>query len=352
MFGRLKLAPGAQGGGIKIKKTSSSTNGKSSSRSSSLTQWKPSALGGHRPGSSNSIDTAIRQQVAREKQMQLPDWIQSGVRVGYMSRSSGKLCEVVVESVSHAKNEVKITFAEDREVWKCIPFSMILSRSSPLRRLAEKGAARNVNEMLHSAQASSIDKGLLLQRVVGQDNAVPKEAPAVSEPLIGTMTKKVIPDSAITASSYFMNSASHGLAQMGCTRIDSTSIAWRPASDSANQCIRWNLGSVRQITKVQTKGSPVGDHWVTSYKLSYTTDGTNWMQLSTAFAGNEDKDTLAENAIEPPIVASIVRLHPMTWHGHIGIRAELLGFTPEAKEQSEHGDSIGELGNRSRSPRR
>jgi len=67
---------------------------------------------------------------------QLPAWIAKGQRARYKSRSSGKYCVVDIDSVSMDKREVKIIFAEDRKVWKGIPFSMILSDGSPLRPLA------------------------------------------------------------------------------------------------------------------------------------------------------------------------------------------------------------------------
>merc|ERR1712146_800336 len=47
----------------------------------------------------------------------------------YLSRSTGKVKEVVVEMVNHAKCEVEITFAENSSVWKVIPFSTIASET-------------------------------------------------------------------------------------------------------------------------------------------------------------------------------------------------------------------------------
>lgn len=65
----------------------------------------------------------------------LPEWISVGQRVGYMSKSSGKLCQVEVAAVSMDEKTVKIIFVDNREVWKGIPFSMIFSSANPLRRL-------------------------------------------------------------------------------------------------------------------------------------------------------------------------------------------------------------------------
>merc|ERR1711920_658291 len=59
-----------------------------------------------------------------KRQQQLPSWVAVGQRVGYLSRSSGRYCEVDIDSMD--QSEVKIVFAENRKAWKGIPFSMIL----------------------------------------------------------------------------------------------------------------------------------------------------------------------------------------------------------------------------------
>lgn len=354
MFGKRGLAPGAQGGGPlqRKKKEEAAERGTgaahgpsrpSSGRASSLGSsevagaWHLPGVNGRR----NDIEAAINktrkvhaaQSNSSGSKFQLPDWIQPGLHVGYMSQSSGKLCEVIVEKVSRIKQEVKIVFAEDKEVWKCIPFSMIASRSNPLRQLAQPSAPRTVNDMLNHAQASKIDKSVLFRRVgdVGSEATAVTEQlelarPLVPEPLVGTVGQKAIPDSSITASSYFMNSPRFGLGQMWCSRIDSMNSAWRPASDSVNQCILWDLGGTKQVTKIQTKGSFVEEHWVTSFHLSYSLDGRQWTRIETEFQGNADKDTLMENLIDPPIVARKIKLHPTAWHQHVGLRAEFFGF--------------------------
>jgi len=74
--------------------------------------------------------------VAREQphiiQAQLPTWIKVDAHLTYMSRSSGKMMEVVVEMINSAKREVEITFVEDSKIWKVLPFNLLASNQSPL----------------------------------------------------------------------------------------------------------------------------------------------------------------------------------------------------------------------------
>jgi len=278
-----------------------------------------------------------------------PPWLRPGARVGYTSRSTGRVMEVVVEKVSKLRREVTITFMGDRNTWKIIPFSMILGGSSPLvplERERERGsvpgaadratgssggasagaAAVDKDTLLRRAQQSNLDKDELLRRVVK-----PRAGPALAAPLVGGMMSKVIPDQAITASSYFMNSSRHGLGQMWRARIDNTDSAWRAAADDAGQCIRWDLGGIRRITKVQTKGSIMDPHWVTQFELSHSLDGKTWARIPRSFRGNVDQDTLAEHELAPPVEARVVRLHPTAWHEHVALRAELLGVEAEGE---------------------
>merc|ERR1719498_271807 len=62
----------------------------------------------------------------------LPPWLKIDAHCCYLSKSTGKVMEVIVEMVNHQKCEVEITFVEDTKVWKVIPFSVIGGNDSPL----------------------------------------------------------------------------------------------------------------------------------------------------------------------------------------------------------------------------
>lgn len=79
------------------------------------------------------LPTPSAASVAREQsQVELPKWIKVDAHLTYMSRSSGKMMEVVVEMINGTKCEVEITFVEDSKIWKVLPFNLLASANSPL----------------------------------------------------------------------------------------------------------------------------------------------------------------------------------------------------------------------------
>lgn len=43
------------------------------------------------------------------------------------------------------------------------------------------------------------------------------------------------------------------------------------------------------------------------------------------FKANQDHQSTVTNALEPPLFARYVRIHPRQWHNHIALRIEFLG---------------------------
>lgn len=43
------------------------------------------------------------------------------------------------------------------------------------------------------------------------------------------------------------------------------------------------------------------------------------------FQGNRDRNSIVTHAINPPILARYVRIHPRGWRSHISMRVELYG---------------------------
>merc|ERR1712124_124596 len=79
---------------------------------------KPGAPWSNRP--TNNADP----RAASIQQGNVPQWIKPDAHLCYLSKSTGKVMEVIVEMVNTAKGEVEITFASDSSVWKVIPFSL------------------------------------------------------------------------------------------------------------------------------------------------------------------------------------------------------------------------------------
>ena len=140
---------------------------------------------------------------------------------------------------------------------------------------------------------------------------------------------RVISDDAIEASGY-LNGADHGDGAMWRSRLDNDQAAWCPGDAEASPHLEWDLGGLRRVSRVQTRGwgdTTEGDHWVTEYDVKYSVDGT-WVDLAVAMSGvvgNANADGTVSRDISPPIVARKVRLYPTAWSGKACMRAEWLG---------------------------
>jgi len=98
-------------------------------------------------------------------QVELPSWIKVDAHLCYLSRSSGRVMEVVVEMISHSKCEVEITFMEDSKIWKVLPFSVIASDANPLLGPWSSGSSNDSKSAFDLAQQSDPDKGEIMRRL-------------------------------------------------------------------------------------------------------------------------------------------------------------------------------------------
>ncbi|CAE8709431.1 unnamed protein product [Polarella glacialis] len=165
----------------------------------------------------------------------------------------------------------------------------------------------------------------------GSLQAATSEDAACNRPLVGTSERPVIADISIRASS--RRGEDHAPWR---TRMDWTGWNWSPADDSINEWISFDFGDVMQITKIQTKGQHLADHWVTRFQVMYYSAPNEAVIHGTLFVGNSDRDTLKENVFDPPIRASMLKLRPVRWHGHVGWRVEVLGC--EAPSPASEGE--------------
>jgi len=163
-------------------------------------------------------------------------------------------------------------------------------------------------------------------------NVLPSLGPAraplcgISLPLIGTREHGHLPDAKITASSYLNNAGTSGRLQMWRSRLTNTDSTWTAESTDEDPWIQWEFAGPKQIQRIETKGrSDTGDQWVTEYKLAFSGDGDKWTMVDDTFEANSDKDSMMENTLDPPIVATMLRLYPTNYHESISLRAELFG---------------------------
>lgn len=103
-----------------------------------------------------------------DKKVELPAWIHVDAHLCYLSRSSGKVMEVIVEMVNHVKCEVEIKFVEDQSVWKVIPFVACVGDGSPILgpwKGESTAPAPSTADLLNVAKAEIPDKGEMIRRL-------------------------------------------------------------------------------------------------------------------------------------------------------------------------------------------
>ena len=107
-------------------------------------------------------------------------------------------------------------------------------------------------------------------------------------------------------------------------------------TNSQDQWIQADLGTTHRIESVTTQGRPssVFVQWVTSYYISYSLDGANWVDIPTLYSGNVDQYTKKTNNLPPNMVARYVRLRPQAYREHISLRFDVTGCPVQSKASS------------------
>ena len=83
-------------------------------------------------------------------------------------------------------------------------------------------------------------------------------------------------DSALSASTSY--DANHAPQQSRLNTVPSKGRvgAWCAGKNDPNQWLQVYFGRETTVSKVATQGRYDGDHWVTSYSLSHSVDGSHW----------------------------------------------------------------------------
>lgn len=109
--------------------------------------------------------------------------------------------------------------------------------------------------------------------------------------------------------------------------------AWHPKLDNPHQYVQIDFLEPRNLTGIATKGGE--GTWTTIYKIFYSNDGRHWNpvigdnDMEKEFLANFDSETVKTNYFNRPLHARYLKLQPVKWHEHIGLRIEVLGcFLP------------------------
>lgn len=157
---------------------------------------------------------------------------------------------------------------------------------------------------------------------------------SIGEPL-GMETGK-ISDAKLLASSFYVTNDQACHPRNGRLRGSSGAGAWCSQSNDPNSWFQIELDPSIEVGGIATQGRNVNSdlykgasQWVTSYTLSYSNDQTTWTPVKSEdgtpqmFIGNVDSSTVVKNALQPPVSAKYLRIHPQGWLGHISMRVEL-----------------------------
>ncbi|XP_070556498.1 uncharacterized protein [Ptychodera flava] len=144
-------------------------------------------------------------------------------------------------------------------------------------------------------------------------------------------------DSQITASSTKLNLD----AFVHYARLRNVYGAWMPAVSNDQQWIQFDFDSIVRIRKIATQGHPIRHSWVKKYKLLSKVPGYPWQVYiedghERLFSGNTDQDSIVYNYITDPMIASHVRINPLSWNDSIALRAEFYGCTQTAGDYFIH----------------
>jgi hypothetical protein len=135
----------------------------------------------------------------------------------------------------------------------------------------------------------------------------------------------------ITASSYRHNRPDHGKGEMKRSYLNYPQTSWVAGHNNHDQWIQWDFGTSKFVTGIQTQGRSNYDNWVKTYKLKYTADGDLWKDVPgpREYMGNGDRTTVVEHRISP-LLATKLRLYPLSWHRDIALRGNVIGCSGDA----------------------
>ena len=82
-----------------------------------------------------------------------------------------------------------------------------------------------------------------------------------------------IPDSAISASSIYDSNHGAQYGRLRMTKKDGHIGGWSAKRSDKDQWLQIDIGSTTEVTQVKTQGRQDASQWVTSFELSYSSDG-------------------------------------------------------------------------------
>lgn len=122
--------------------------------------------------------------------------------------------------------------------------------------------------------------------------------------------------------------------------------AWTAQQSDFEQQLMIDLGTVRNVTRIEIQGRPHSSEYVTEFSISYGFNGQDYIDYkepggnTKLFKGNKDGDSTRHNSFEVPIIAQWIRINPTRWQNRISLRVELYGCHYESENVYLNGSGL------------
>lgn len=114
---------------------------------------------------------------------------------------------------------------------------------------------------------------------------------------------------------------------------------WSPVQNDLNQYLQIEFPNLTPIYGVIVRGSSILSQYVTSFKVLYSLyDGVFFHVIEDEngnpqiFSGSVDPNTPVKNIFRTPAEAKFIRIYPLSYHGSIALRAEILGCQRDPRQ--------------------
>ena len=111
----------------------------------------------------------------------------------------------------------------------------------------------------------------------------------------------------------------------GAGRLDSGR-AWSALHNKNTEWYQLELNSPVNVSGVAMKGRPDYGQWITSVKIQYQDENSEFKDVDGGFIfdANYDQHSLVKIFFENPVRTKAIRFYPQSWHGHASARFGIL----------------------------
>ena len=99
---------------------------------------------------------------------------------------------------------------------------------------------------------------------------------------------------------------------------------WSASTNAKGQWVQMDLGKTMCVSGAVTQRRKSSDQRVTSYKISHSTDGSSFTELSPVFSGNVANDESKIKNSLGAVQARYIRVIVQKWEHHISLRAGVI----------------------------